>query len=60
MTKEELLMKIAEKYVLDNGKKVDHGGGHVVKEIEIFGHRIEVSMSDFGYGRELYIEKALA
>jgi hypothetical protein len=49
------ILKIVAATIITCGDKVDHGGGHVVKEyVTPDGVKFEMEMCDYGYGRKIW------
>jgi hypothetical protein len=49
------ILKLVAAAIIAGGRKVDHGGGHVVKEYVTFdGVKFEMELCDYGNGRKIW------
>ena len=51
----EVMVKMVGRQVFKDGRTVKHGG-HVVRELVVDGHKLEVETCDRGFGRRLWID----
>lgn len=51
-----LVQWLLVKHAIENGAKVDYGGGHVVYEFEFRGAKVEIAACDRGEGQKVWID----
>jgi uncharacterized protein (DUF39 family) len=56
---DETTLLLIASVIKDEGRKMDYGGGHVVKELKFCGSTYEIDMIDYGNGRKVWKDKEL-